>query len=672
MSRHPSPGPSVHNAQHGPSASSARRSRPVHSVGIAAGAEDVKYHAKYKDLKRKVKEIEAENDRLHFKTLQAKRSLQRMKLERAILYERLAPPSPPVDTLHPNQVPSAPPLSHLSRSYSGPHQTRDVRDRPMPMDSDPTPVEYLRQHRPPASDPNRSVTQMEPPPLVHSPHTSSIQSPRHASAHDTSRHLPPLSHLPPVGQYDNAARSHPLSQAGSPPLHHTNVNPTSHERGRSMSSRSHPSSAQNYPAVSSQQYPESLPPVQRVIHSPPPHPDRDRLPPRRIEGNEYPPPHTDLHHSRHPSQVSPRLHPSETRTSTRIHPHQHMSPGGYINREDSISHQYDMEREKGRDRERDWDRDHKGREGSGRDMHSPHVAHRRPAVSDYPDHPHHYTQGSTPRLRDEQVYYHEGNPYPSVHPSRSDSSSGSGIGVGEGPSRPDSRAQLYEQQQDRSSRPSYRLRPVNPSNNDDAEFLGHEDVRSSQTRDIPPGPPSSISATAAPIGTNAIATSGTNAIQSGGGNYLSAPPPGSISRESHPPPPPPPPPPMSERGYSPSRIDLSANRKRSRNDMEMDVDTDKEFGGIGKTREMGSRRNTPGPGYSGNPGGGGGSGMLQQQNDDRDRDRDRDRASSKRYQREHMHHRNHEASTSPLPSVMVNPPGGLQDQQQQDTRMATS
>lgn len=59
MSRHPSPGPSVHNAQHGPSASSARRSRPTHPIGIAAGAEDVKYHAKYKDLKRKVKEIEA-------------------------------------------------------------------------------------------------------------------------------------------------------------------------------------------------------------------------------------------------------------------------------------------------------------------------------------------------------------------------------------------------------------------------------------------------------------------------------------------------------------------------------------------------------------------------------------------------------------------------------------
>jgi hypothetical protein len=124
---------------------------------------------------------------------------------------------------------------------------------------------------------------------------------------------------------------------------------------------------------------------------------------------------------------------------------------------------------------------------------------------------------------------------------------------------------------------------------------------------------------------------------------------------------------MSERGYSPNRIELSAKRKRNRNDMEMDVDNENEFGEMGKAREMSSRRDTPGSGYSGTPAGGG-SGMLQQ-NDDRDRDRDR--ASSKRYQREHIHHRNREASTSPLPSAVASTPGGLQDQQQ-DTRMATS
>lgn len=97
MSSHqPSPGPSTQSL-------STRQKQKPHTVGIgiAAGAEDAKYQAKYRDLKRKVKEIETvspshlrlvssnllilviqDNDKLHFKVLQAKRSIQRMKLER--------------------------------------------------------------------------------------------------------------------------------------------------------------------------------------------------------------------------------------------------------------------------------------------------------------------------------------------------------------------------------------------------------------------------------------------------------------------------------------------------------------------------------------------------------------------------------------------------------------
>lgn len=55
MSRQPSPGPSTSVSQ--PPLSIKIRQKP--SVGLAAGAEDAKYQAKYKDLKRKVKEIEA-------------------------------------------------------------------------------------------------------------------------------------------------------------------------------------------------------------------------------------------------------------------------------------------------------------------------------------------------------------------------------------------------------------------------------------------------------------------------------------------------------------------------------------------------------------------------------------------------------------------------------------
>lgn len=72
--------------------------------GVAAGAEDQKYHAKYRDLKKKVKELETvrvddfglrlrslwlifavlqDNDRLHFKVLEARKKVTRMKLERA-------------------------------------------------------------------------------------------------------------------------------------------------------------------------------------------------------------------------------------------------------------------------------------------------------------------------------------------------------------------------------------------------------------------------------------------------------------------------------------------------------------------------------------------------------------------------------------------------------------
>ncbi|THG93601.1 hypothetical protein EW145_g8334, partial [Phellinidium pouzarii] len=95
-----------------------RTKSKAYQSGIAAGAEDVKYATKYRDLKKKVREIEAvsnhvlllllsfptsvplslskDNDKLLFKVLQAKRNIQRAKLERAILYERLGtlPASP--------------------------------------------------------------------------------------------------------------------------------------------------------------------------------------------------------------------------------------------------------------------------------------------------------------------------------------------------------------------------------------------------------------------------------------------------------------------------------------------------------------------------------------------------------------------------------------------------
>ncbi|KAF8505891.1 hypothetical protein F5888DRAFT_1652630 [Russula emetica] len=81
MSRQPSPGPSHFppSAQH----ANNRQKSKNYTQGIAAGAEDAKYKTKYRELKKKVKDIETDNDKLQIKVLQSKRNIQRLRLERA-------------------------------------------------------------------------------------------------------------------------------------------------------------------------------------------------------------------------------------------------------------------------------------------------------------------------------------------------------------------------------------------------------------------------------------------------------------------------------------------------------------------------------------------------------------------------------------------------------------
>lgn len=107
MSRNPSPVP-----QPPPAAPPAQRTKQK-PLTIAAGAEDVKYQAKYKELKRKVKDVEAvrlssspppfipilsafvvfqDNDKLHIKVMNAKLTIQRMKMERACVVPFVASP----------------------------------------------------------------------------------------------------------------------------------------------------------------------------------------------------------------------------------------------------------------------------------------------------------------------------------------------------------------------------------------------------------------------------------------------------------------------------------------------------------------------------------------------------------------------------------------------------
>ena len=53
----PMPSPASLPPQNQPSVSNRHKHKPI-TIGIAAGAEDAKYQAKYKELKRKVKDIE--------------------------------------------------------------------------------------------------------------------------------------------------------------------------------------------------------------------------------------------------------------------------------------------------------------------------------------------------------------------------------------------------------------------------------------------------------------------------------------------------------------------------------------------------------------------------------------------------------------------------------------
>ncbi|KAK7676894.1 hypothetical protein QCA50_020150 [Cerrena zonata] len=102
---HPHHGAPLAPSTSSQSAISKQRSLPKNfTPGITAGAEDSKYQTKYKELKKKVKEIELDNDKLYLKLLLAKKNIRRMNLERAILYERLAA-VPPTPGRHPQELP---------------------------------------------------------------------------------------------------------------------------------------------------------------------------------------------------------------------------------------------------------------------------------------------------------------------------------------------------------------------------------------------------------------------------------------------------------------------------------------------------------------------------------------------------------------------------------------
>ncbi|KIJ69950.1 hypothetical protein HYDPIDRAFT_23106 [Hydnomerulius pinastri MD-312] len=537
MSHNQSPGPSAHPnsqmfVQPASSTPSTRQKNKAYATGIAAGVEDEKYQAKYKELKRKVKEIEMDNDKLQFKVLTAKKSIQRMKLERAVLYERLSavPPSPDIHSHHalpPMHAGPGVPPQHPQQMPPSTHH----RDHSRGMDiSDHNAPEYLHgpgNVRVISGPDGRSVPVSDGPigPGVPPSHAmSAIHMSRRGSAsgHD-SRQLPPLSQLTPV-QHHEHPRGHAHSQAHSPHLHSHSNGSDSRSRPHSSSSRSrgHQLPTQGPPhgyhqggIPHPQQYsPESIP-HGHGAHSPPPGHERDRT--RRHDTHDRSSHNSDPYPQGR-QQISHASSPTSTRgSSTRVHNHQRVGPGTNINHPD-FEHERDLERERNwsRQREHDYDRE-AAREyaNSAAIRASPPPAHLRSRPErEYQDHAPSY------RLREEHVYSREPvGPGMYGRSSRSDTpGSGSGSasgGAGEAHPRPDTHPHYYDRERARPYAPRSANQVQAP--NEEIDFV-HEDGRSyNRERDRI------------------------------GGSYMPS--------EQH-------------------RPDLESSRKRSRNDMEVDGEDD--------------------------------------------------------------------------------------------------
>ncbi|GAA5873565.1 hypothetical protein JCM1840_005962 [Sporobolomyces johnsonii] len=103
----------------------------AYSNPLATQADDAKYKSKYKELKAKVQEIEEDNTKLSMRILRSKKAIQRLRIERAILYDRLqsntAPSNPfalssaahlaTVASSAPPSAPGAPPSILTAPSY---------------------------------------------------------------------------------------------------------------------------------------------------------------------------------------------------------------------------------------------------------------------------------------------------------------------------------------------------------------------------------------------------------------------------------------------------------------------------------------------------------------------------------------------------------------------------
>ncbi|KAF9263719.1 hypothetical protein L218DRAFT_959242 [Marasmius fiardii PR-910] len=452
MSRNTSPTPQALSIPPPPTTHSSRSKSKNIPMGITAGAEDVKYQAKYKELKRKVKEIEQDNDRLHFKVLQAKRNIQRMKIERAILYDRLAsfPPSPEL-----NDRQSLPPMNPASQL---PSSAISHSGHPDPN--------YSRT-RPPTGPDGRPVSVMDPAISAGVVPSLPLHSSRQSSSGSDTRQLPPLA-LPPMQALEGPPSPLSRSHHDSPSMHER-TSSRSHSSSRTRVHQQPPPQAYHHAPAHPQQY-ENLPPMHHhALHSPSlSERERRRHDIHDMEPSRAPPPH------------SPTQEPARSSSSNRDrHNHQRLGPGTYINREDQAvrdreQRDYERVREWELERERETayrdanSRSHQ-QQHHGHHSASPPAVHRSLRQQPPPPPPH-------SRMRDEQGYYLD-IPPGGGKVARSDTPGSGGSGHGPSPDSPRGAGSQYPPYELDRQRP-YKLQPVGES----MEYVHPEERSPSQSR----------------------------------------------------------------------------------------------------------------------------------------------------------------------------------------------
>ncbi|KAM0754562.1 hypothetical protein T439DRAFT_377024 [Meredithblackwellia eburnea MCA 4105] len=166
-----------------------REKSKAYSAGVATQADDAKYKLKCKELKSKVAEIEEDNTKLHLKILKSKKNIHRLRIQRAILYDRLqssatpsnpyklsskdvdgvAVPPPPPPTVAATAPVPVPVASTSSTQLPPPPQPQPQPPAPAPQPAPTTINPQAMQSLPSLPPPAQNGTPLAPTPPIHIP-----------------------------------------------------------------------------------------------------------------------------------------------------------------------------------------------------------------------------------------------------------------------------------------------------------------------------------------------------------------------------------------------------------------------------------------------------------------------------------------------------------------------